>query len=112
MDRLKEWMDQGIMSGLAKGIPNENLLHMLMDGISDYIFFMEVVGPRRFKYVYMNQAAKDHSPIKGAEWQDKYIEDLLADDQAKELIDAYEAVVEKKESWAYEDEIIISGKVF
>lgn len=112
MDRLKKWMDQGIISGLAKGIPHENLLHMLMDGISDYIFFMEVVGPSRFKYMYMNHSAKNHSPIKGAEWQDKYIEDLLGDDQAEELIAAYESVVQKKEPWTYEDEIIINGEVF
>ncbi|SFJ45039.1 PAS domain S-box-containing protein/diguanylate cyclase (GGDEF) domain-containing protein [Halobacillus dabanensis] len=112
MDRLKEWMDQGIMSGLDKRIPHENLLHMLMDGISDYIFFMEVVGPRRFKYVDMNYSARNHSLIKGAEWQDKYIEDLLGEDQAEELITAYESVVQNKEPMTYEDEIIINGKVF
>lgn len=112
MDPVKERMDQGIIAGIADSIPHENLLHMLMDGISDYIFFMEVVGPRRFKYMYMNNSAHDHSPIKGAEWKGKYIEDLLELDQAEGLIDAYQSVVEKKEPLTFEDEIIINGTLF
>ncbi|MBN9655886.1 PAS domain S-box protein [Halobacillus sp. GSS1] len=112
MERVKEWMDQGIIAGIADRIPHEHLLHMLMDGISDYIFFMEVVGERRFKYVYMNDSAKNHSPIKGAGWEGKYIEDLLGEEQAEDLIEAYEAVVRKKEPLTYEDEILINGKLF
>ncbi|MBX0357512.1 sensor domain-containing diguanylate cyclase [Halobacillus sp. Nhm2S1] len=112
MERVKEWMDHGIIAGIADRIPHEHLLHMLMDGISDYIFFMEVVDKRRFKYVYMNESAKNHSPIKGAGWEGRYIEDLLGEQQAEDLIAAYQRVVRKKEALTYEDEIIVNGKLF
>ncbi|QAS53722.1 sensor domain-containing diguanylate cyclase [Halobacillus litoralis] len=112
MERVRDLFDIGMMSDLSDRNPYEQLLHMLMDGISDYIFFMEVVDRRRFKYVYMNHAAQAHSPIEGAEWNGKYIEDLLGHEESRDLIDSYEKVVAKKEALTFEDEITINGTLF
>ena len=108
-DHVSDIFEKGMIDTTEHMIP---FLHMLMDGISDYIFLMEVVAPNRFKYVLVNQSAKTRHPIENAEWEGRFIEDLLESDKAKPLIDRYQNVFDQNRPLTYEDEMDLDGKVF
>ncbi|WP_158290496.1 PAS domain S-box protein [Halobacillus salinus] len=109
MDRVKEFFEKGMFDSSEYLLP---LVDMLMDGISDYIFLMEVVAPRRFKYALVNQSAKTSHPMTGVQWEGAYIEDLLSEDKAGSLIDRYQQVVERECPLTYEDEMDLDDTLF
>ncbi|MBN8235372.1 PAS domain S-box protein [Halobacillus kuroshimensis] len=112
MKQIKEAEGTGTMEGISNHIPYDDLLPMLMNGISDFIFFVDVDGPRRFKYRYMNKSALMGSLAGGAVWKGKYIEEVMDENAAPPLIDAYEEAAQKKGPVTYEDQIMVNGKVF
>ncbi|MBH0230906.1 sensor domain-containing diguanylate cyclase [Halobacillus yeomjeoni] len=101
-----------IKKNFSDQVPREQLIHTLMEGVSDFVFLMEVDGPRLFRYLHMNEAAKDHHNFGELTWQNKYIADLLDEPSAKALNDEYEKVVLTKSAVTYEDKMYINGIPF
>lgn len=109
MDRVQEFFNNRMVDSSEYMV---SLVHMLMDGISDYIFLMEVVGSKRFKYALVNQSAKTRHPMADAQWEGQYIEDLLPEDKAQPLIERYQQVYEEQAPLTYEDEMDLDDTLF
>ncbi|RWZ55008.1 PAS domain S-box protein [Halobacillus fulvus] len=111
MEQLQKLLEKGGPGGSGR-LPIDSLLHLLVEGISDYIFLMEVDGSRRFKYVLVNKAAQAHHPIEQESWEGYYIEDLLPPEKSAHLIEKYQRVFESREPFTYEDEMNVNGTSF
>ncbi|MCA0971614.1 PAS domain S-box protein [Halobacillus litoralis] len=109
MNQVRDLFEKGHMASSEYMLP---LMHMLMDGISDYIFLMEVTAPRRFKYVLVNQSAKVRHMMPGVQWEGRFIEDLVSEDEAESLINRYQWVLENKVPFTYEDQMDLDGTAF
>ncbi|MYL38378.1 PAS domain S-box protein [Halobacillus litoralis] len=112
MKQIEDKHGTDTVEEISSHISENDLLPMLMNGVSDFIFFMEVAGRRRFTYRYMNESAINDLLGKEADWKGKYIEDLLDDAASSSLIDAYEEVVVTKRPVTYEDEMMVNGQVY
>ncbi len=118
------WRDGEITMENTKGSPEETslqvafqstereVLSLLMEGMSDFVFLMEVENYDSFRYLYINHTSEQCYQLNRSIWKGKRIEEMLDQESAAYIKKYYQKVVETAEPLSYRDKIDIHGKEF
>ncbi|WP_176142423.1 PAS domain S-box protein [Halobacillus hunanensis] len=88
------------------------VLRVLMEGMSDFVFLMEVENYDSFRYLYINHTSEQCYQLNRSIWKGKQIEEMLDQESAAYIKRYYQKVVETAEPLSYRDTIDIHGKEF
>ncbi|WP_181347295.1 PAS domain S-box protein [Thalassobacillus sp. CUG 92003] len=111
MSRITDLI-QGMNQNTSEDARYEDLLHVLFNGISDFVFCMEVSGDSRFTYVHVNRSAQNYHQVGETDWIGRTIDEVLNGKNAAKVIFYYNRVVETGESVTYEDQMTVKNYTF
>ncbi|UOQ94368.1 hypothetical protein MUO14_05275 [Halobacillus shinanisalinarum] len=57
--------------------PDRQVLSILMEGMSDLVFLMEVIDYDTYEYLYINHTSEQCYQLDRSNWKGKLIEDML-----------------------------------
>jgi PAS domain S-box-containing protein len=84
---------------------NEVVSQQIFDIIPDCIFVLDVTPEGRFKFVALNPAEEKAVGLSSIEVAGKYVDDVLPEDVAKQVIEHYRLCVQTGGVIAYDDEL-------
>ncbi|UOR11696.1 PAS domain S-box protein [Halobacillus amylolyticus] len=92
--------------------PDRHVLRILMEGMSDFVFLMEVIDYDMYKYLYINHTSEQCYQLDRSNWEGKLIEDMLEPENASYIKSHYNQVVETAAPVTYRDTVDINGYEF